>query len=376
MKTVMFLETRMKMGGAEMMCSQIIRHLDGKRFRPLLCCLYERDFLGEKLAAEKIPVYDRLASGRWDAGVWFRLARLLRRESVDLLYIINQPLTQFWGTLAGRLAGVPRLVSAIHFMGRIDRVRRQGWINRLAFPFTDRIIALSESHKADLVKKEGLKPEKIEVISNGLEKERLAPAGNPAEIKKRLGLGENVPVVGITAMLRPEKDHALFLKSAQYVLSRRPEVSFLVIGDGTEKDRLAALVRELGIEKNVCFLGLQAEAFRLVSCFDVAVLSSRPVVETFPLSVLEYMAAAKPVVATRVGSLPDLVEEGRTGFLVESGDWKTLGERILTLLQDRGRAESMGQAGRKKVLQEYTLDQTIKKTEALFEKLLEEKKAS
>ena len=70
------------------------------------------------------------------------------------------------------------------------------------------------------------------------------------------------------------------------------------------------------------------------------------------------------------------MEEGRTGFLVESGDWKTLGERILTLLEDRGRSESMGQAGRKKVLQEYTLDQTIKKTEALFEKLLEEKRVS
>lgn len=370
MSTVMFLETSLRIGGTETVVGQLIQRLDRRRFRPMLCCLYEPGVLGERLIQAGVPVYHSLAAHRWDLGVGVRLLRLLRREQVDVLFIVNQPLTQFWGTWCGLLARVPVRISAIRSTGKINRVHRRLWINRLTFPWMTRITALSETHRTFLIEREGISPKQLAIIPNGVDLSRFPVDGSAHSLRDALGLSDRGPVVGIVAMLRPEKAHEMFLRTAARVLEQIPSSRFLIVGDGTERSRLESLAETLGIQAQVRFLGARDDVPALVSLFDVAVLSSRPVVETVSNAVLEYMAARKPVVVTRVGSLPELIEEGRTGFLVEPGDWQAMAKRIVQLLQDRSLAKRLGQAAQDRVRQQYTVERMVQQYEALFERLL------
>jgi glycosyltransferase involved in cell wall biosynthesis len=233
------------------------------------------------------------------------------------------------------------------------------------------VTALSEYHRDYLVEKERISLEKIEIIPNGIEIEKFGYV-DKGETRKSLGITEKAPVVGILAMLRHEKAHDVFLKAAALVLQRVPSAYFLIIGDGTERGRLEKFTRELKIHEKVYFLGVRQDITQLLGILDVAVLSSHPVVETFPVSVLEYMASSKPVVATRVGSLSELVEEGVTGFLVDAGDFKSMANRIISLLDNPTLACRMGKEGRKKVQKQYSVAKMVQRHEQLFQRLLSE----
>lgn len=368
--TVMFLETSLRIGGTEAVLARLIQRLDRNRFRPIVCCLYEPGTLGKQLRETGVPVYHGLAAHRVDLRVGLRLLRLLRQERVDALFIVNQPLTQFWGTWCSLVARVPVRISAIRSTGRINRSSRQRWVNRLTFPWMTRVTALSQTHKAYLMERERVVPEKLEIVPNGVDLSRF-PVGEEAGLLRRaVGLSDGQPVVGIVAMLRPEKAHEVFLRSAACVLEQIPAARFLIVGDGPQRPRLEILAKTLGIDARVQWLGVRLDVPALVSLFDVAVLSSHPVVETVSNAILEYMAAGKPIVATRVGSLPELVEDGRTGFLVEPGDWKAMAERVVRLLRDHPLASRMGEAGQDKVRQQFTVERMVQQYEALFERLL------
>ncbi len=367
---VCFLETSLRIGGTETVVSQLMRRLDKKKFSPVLCCLYGPGVLGERLIEEGYAVYHSLAQNRLDARLPVKLWQVLRREKINALFIVNQPLTQFWGTWCGLFANVPVRVTAIRSTGKINRIKRRLLLNRLTFPWTNCVTALSEQHKNYLIEKEGIDGRKIEIIPNGVDLQRFASNSTQKGLRDSLELKENQKVVGIVAMLRPEKAHDVFLKAAAEVLARCPATRFVVVGEGPEKSRLEALAAALKISESVHFLGARNDIPEILSFLDVAVLSSQPVVETLSNAVLEYMAAGKPVVATKVGSLSEQVDEGKTGFLVPAGDWQALAERVTELLQNPDLAAKMGEAGRKKVEKDYSVERMVDKTEALLERLV------
>ena len=371
-KTVMFLETSLRIGGTETVVSQLVRSLDPRKFRPIVCCLYESGTLGEKLIQEGYPVFSELARHRFDLRTGVRLWQLMRSQNVKILFIVNQPFTQLWGVLCGMLARVPVRMTAIRSTGKINRIHRRLFLNRLTFPWIQSVTVLSETHKKYLFEKEKIPLLKMQVVPNGVDLKRFSVNGKYESLRPSFGIPFQEPVVGIVAMLRPEKNHALFLRVAAKVLRSIPPVHFLVVGDGPERDPLQALAKSLGIETQVRFVGARNDIPQVISLFDVAVLCSHPVVETLSNAVLEYMAAAKPVVATRVGSLEEQIGEGKTGYLVEPGDEEAMAERILKLLQDKALAREMGAAGRRKAEAQYSLEVMMARTESLFEKLLNE----
>lgn len=372
MRTVVFLETSLRVGGTETVVSQLVLGMDPSRFRPVACCMYEPGELGEKLLRAGEPVVHGLGAGRWDPRIGVRLFRLLRKERAAVLFIVNQPLTQFWGTLCGILAGVPVRIMAIRSTGKVNRISRRLLINRLTLPWITRVTALGPTHKAYLMERERIPASKIEIIPNGVNLQRFSADGTGTDLRQRLGLPAAAPLVGIVAMLRPEKNHRLFLEAARQVLAKIPAAHFLIIGDGKERPGLEGWVREAGIGPHVHFLGVREDVPSLVKLLDVAVLSSRPVVETLSNAVLEYMAAARPVVATRVGCLPEQVAEGETGFLVDPNDAEGMAAKITRLLQDESLRQRMGQAGFARVKERYTVERMIRETESLFDRLLEE----
>jgi glycosyltransferase involved in cell wall biosynthesis len=357
----MFMQTDMRVGGAEVLTASILRRLDRRRFAPELCCLKERGELGEELAGE-IPVHDGLLRGKYDVRIWPRLTRLLRDRKIDAVVTVGAGDKMFWGRLAARRAGVPAILSALHSTGWPDGVGR---LNRLLTPITDAFIAVAESHGRFLVDKQRFPAHKVAVIRNGVDTERFAPRADVIAVRRELGLGETDPVVGIVAALRPEKNHELFLEMARRVVAALPGARFLIVGEGPRRGALERLARDLGLQSHVLFLGSRGDVPRILAATDVFALTSH--IEANPVSILEAMSVGRPVVATNVGSIHEAVTEGRTGFLVPPGDAPKFSERILQLLHAPLLGHSMGAAAREAVIHHWSIEAMVSGYERLIE---------
>lgn len=352
---VMFVVTSMPVGGMETLLVELIRRLDRRRFAPELCCLKYLDVLGEELARE-IPVHTRLLSGKYDLRVVYRLSRLMRQRRIDAVITVGTGGDKmFWGRLAARLAGVPVICSALHSTGLPDRVER---LNRLLVPITDAFIGVAHAHGRYLAEHEGCPAHKVRVIPNGVDVARFCLRRRDAGLRRSLGLSENAPVVGIVAALRPEKNHEMFLEVARRVREQQGDARFLIVGDGRRRSELETLAAALLPADAVTFLGSRPDVPELLSLFDVFLLTSH--MEANPVSILEAMACGKPVVAPRVGSIPETIADGQTGLLFEPGDSAAAAELVLGLLADRARRECIGEAARRWVVNHGSVESMVR----------------
>lgn len=361
---VLFVITTMPVGGAETLLVELVRRMDRRRFAPEICCLKYRDTLGEQLAHE-LPVHTGLLAHKYDLRVLPRLAGLMRRQQIDAVVTVGTGGDKmFWGRLAARLAGVPVVCSALHSTGLPDRVE---FLNRLLAPLTDAFIAVAEPHAVYLAQHEGCPAARVRVIPNGVDTERFSPCEPSPDLRRELGLTAGQPVATIVAALRPEKNHELLLRAAADVRQRLPELRVLVVGDGTRRPLLEALSADLGLAEAVRFLGTRHDVPQILALSNLFVLCSH--MEANPVSILEAMACTRPVVATRVGSVPENVQHGVTGYLVEPGNQQELADRVVELLTDPKRANAMGLAGRQQVLAHGSIDAMVRGYEDLIERL-------
>lgn len=364
---VMFIQTDMRVGGAEMLTANVIRRLDRRRFLPEVCCLKELGALGEELADE-IPVHHGLLANKYDLRVWPRLTRLLRSRRIDAVITVGAGDKMFWGRLAARRVGVPVILSALHSTGWPDGVSR---LNRMLTPITDSFIAVANSHARFLIVSAGFPECKVAAIPNGVDTGRFAPIANIERVRAELGIGKTDPVVGIVAALRPEKNHELFLEMVRRVGNQLPEARFLIVGDGPCGDDLKRRSNDLRLSQNVIFLGSRNDVPRLLAAMDIFALTSH--IEANPVSILEAMSVGRPVVATNVGSIHEAVSDGRTGFLVPPGDADQLAERVLRLFREPQLYGRMSQAARETVIDRWSIDATVRGYERLIESIFERK---
>ena len=365
---VMFVITSMPVGGAETLLVELVRRLDRSRFLPELCCLKDLGPLGERLALE-IPAHHGLLRRKTDVSVLWRLAGLMRRR-IDAVVTVGGGDKMFWGRLAARLAGMPVIASALHSTGWPDSVQ---FANRLLAPITDAFIAVAEPHGRYLAAHEGCTAAKIRVVPNGVDVERFRARPPSETLRQEFDLAAGAPVVGIVAALRPEKNHSLFLRAAVRVRRAIPDARFLIVGDGPQRRELETLAQSLSISDAVRFLGTRNDVPEVLSLVDVLALCSH--MEANPVSILEAMAAEKPVVATRVGSVDKAVQDGRTGCLVRPGSEEELAGRLIELLRDRVRAAAFGRAGRQHVLEHASISRTVAGYEDLLEGIYRQKTA-
>ena len=365
---VMFVITCMPVGGAETLLVELIRRMDRSRIAPELCCLKYLGPLGEVLASE-IPTTTGLLRHKYDFRVLGRLTRLLRQRQVDAVVTVGTGGDKmFWGRLAAWFAGVPVICSSLHSTGLPDHVELP---NRLLAPITDAFIAVAEPHATYLSQHEGCPASKVRVIPNGVDIERFHPRWPSAELRQSIGLPEGAPVVSIVAALRPEKRHELFLESAALVRKEVPQCRFVVVGDGPRRESLRSLAEQLGLADAVHFLGTRSDVPEILALTDVVLLTSQ--MEANPVSILEAMASEKPVVATRVGSVPETVRHGVTGLLVPPGDARQIAAATIELLHEPGRAAAMGRAGREEVIAHWSVDRMVLGYEDLIAGIYREK---
>ncbi|MBN2293688.1 MAG: glycosyltransferase [Pirellulales bacterium] len=350
----MFITTSMPVGGAETLLVDLVRRMDRSRFSPELCCLKFRGPLGYVLA-EEIPTFSGLLTNKYDFGVLARLKNLMLRRHVDAVVTVGTGGDRmFWGRLAARWAGVPVICSALHSTGLPDRVE---FSNRLLTPITDAFIAVAKPHGLYLTTNEGCPASKVRVICNGVDVEKFHPRWPVADLRKEFDLPQNSPVVGIIAALRPEKRHDLFLRSAQIIRREVPQTKFLIVGDGPQREELERLAGELSLNDCVRFLGSRDDVPQVLSLLNVFMLTSQ--MEANPVSILEAMASEKPVVAPNVGSIPETVVHGKSGFLFEAEDVESSAAMAVDLLACPQKAEEMGRHGREQVITNWSVDRMV-----------------
>jgi glycosyltransferase involved in cell wall biosynthesis len=274
----------------------------------------------------------------------------------------------FWGRLAARRASVPVIISALHSTGWPDGIT---WLNRRLTRLTDAFVAVANRHAQHLSHVERLPPDRICMIPNGIDSEKYRPLPLDDNLHKQLKISLTAPLVGIVAVLRPEKNHEMFLKVAAHVCKEVPETHFLVIGDGPRRAELESLATQLGIANHVHFLGKRPDVAQLLNLLDIFALTSHN--EANPVSILEALATGKPVVATRVGSIPETVLEGETGYLVDPGAEQAMAGRIIELLLDPAKARRMGSAGRRNVMLHWSIERMVSGYEELLERLYQQK---
>ena len=361
---VAFLVSTLVTGGAERQLQHIILNLDRQRIAPHLYALRELGTIGKLLAEAGIPTEALLGPGRppmpW---VPLRIARLLRRDRIRLIYCLDHTNAAVVAALAAKLVGGRPLLMPVHTTGQWgrDSIPRP---MRMVMGGITQLLSIAEAQRQYLIESEGIAPDKIAVIKNGIPP--LDPAHLPSKTEARRALGidpDDGPVVGILAMLRPEKAHENFLKAAHQLLQQLPKAVFLCVGGGDRQPALQELANSLGIAARVHFLGVRTDVPQILPAFDLSVLASHPRVETLPLSQMEAMSLGIPVVATRVGALHELIDDGVEGQLVAPGDPRALAAAMCAILSDPQKLRKAGAAARARILREFTAERVARETE-------------
>ena len=286
-----------------------------------------------------------------DPIVFARLARIVRRERPTILHT-HLVHADFHGLPAGRLARVPVLVSTKHGFNAFRDGRAFAAADRTVAGLADVHIAISSGLARYLGESEGFDPAGFEIVHYGIEA-GAAPPPLPG-----------APRLAIVGRLVPIKGHDVLLRALAAIREELPALSLEVAGDGPLDAELRAAAGSLGLDGVVSFLGRVAPATPVVERAEIVVVPSHG--EGFGMAALEAMERGRPVIASAVGGLPEIVEDGRTGLLVPSGDVDALAGAILDLARDRARTEVMGAAGRARALSEFSQERCTDRIEALY----------
>jgi glycosyltransferase involved in cell wall biosynthesis len=360
-------------GGAETVLLETFRHLDPAVVRPRVVCLREAGPLADDFRASgfEVDVLDR--AGRFDLSTVPRLWRSLRSHRTDVVLVAHHHRAALaLGRLVGRLAGA-RTVVAAHDMDLTSVGRRclpRSTVETLFL--SDALVLLAPSQGEYLHREEGVgrfpwRRTREVVIPNGIPIPSDPDPATRADVRMELGYQDDDVVVGIVARLSRQKAHQVLFEAVARLAGRYPQLKLLVVGDGTRAAELTDLARELGIADRTRFAGIRRDVPRLLTGLDISCLSS--VHEGVPITVLESMAAALPVVATECGALRDLVEEGGTGHLVPVGDVAALAARLGELTADAQLRTRLGAAGRARAEREFGIERTARGLEQLLTEL-------
>lgn len=293
----------------------------------------------------------------------FNLMNLLKENSFNLIHAQTR-VTQFIACNMSRFIKIP-VVSTCHGFFK----KRLG---RLLFPcWGRRVIAISEAVKNHLIKDLNVKEDIIKVIHNGIDIQKFSVHYSPSEIlefKKQFGLKDG-PVIGIIARLSSVKGHNFLIQAFSQVLKTKPNAQLFVVGSGPEKDNLLDLVKTLGINKNVIFQMPISDTTKPLSVMDIFVMPS--IQEGLGLSIMEAMAAGRPVIATDVGGVSTLVKDKDTGFLIPPQDAGKLSSTILNLLEDKPTQLKVGACAQEYVRKNFNLEDMVSKVEDVYKEVLE-----
>jgi N-acetyl-alpha-D-glucosaminyl L-malate synthase BshA len=355
----------MQVAGAEVLVAEIIRSLRSE-LDPLVLCLDGIGELGEQMQREGIRV---VALGRregLDLRVATRLAEEIDNHGIEVLHA-HQYTPFFYSALAKiRAARKFHLIfteHGRHFPDVVSLKRRL--INRIFLRhMADKINGVCQFSARALRENDGFIHKDIEIIENGINADRYGPPEDRTALCNRLGMDPARRYIACIARFHPVKDHQTLIRAFSFVSKEYPDADLLLVGDGPLRSALEQQVVEFGINQRVKFLGVRPDVPDLLRISDIFILTS--VSEAASLTLLEAMAAALPVVVTKVGGNPEIVREGVDGFLIHSNDVLATSEAICKILADSNLARRMGASGHSRILAHYSLQNTINRYHELY----------
>lgn len=303
-------------------------------------------------------------AGAWDlraaAGMW----KLLRRVGADILHT-HSSVDSWLGGMVARAAGV----ACVRTRHLSVPVSTKPW--NIVYRLPHMVITTGEGIRRHLVEDYGLAPERVVSIPTGVDTIRFCPRPRDENLARELGISPGEKVVGIVAVLRSWKRHDLFCEMARQLLERMKGLRFLIVGGGPGWERVNRYLDDMGLRPWVIMTGHREDVERIIPLMDVGVLASDKA-EGVPQAALQYMACAKPVVASAAGDIPQVVRHELTGLLVRPGDAGALAEAVQRLLEDEALAARLAEQGRRLVEQEFSRQKMVEQTERVYEKALRE----
>lgn len=362
---IVVAESSTAMGGQEL---AVLLHAEGlrKRGHDVRLILEPGSPIFGKAVARGLPV-DQVAMGRARYPAAIAAFRRILADTRPALLHVNSSRDSWIGGLAARLVS-PRVkvVRSRHISTPLKKTPATRFLYRTLMDFV--IVTGGELTRRGLIERDGLAPDRVAAFPIGLDVEEFKPGPPDADLRKELGLPPGHRLVGLIAYLRSYKGHEYFIEAAARVLSRATDVTFLIVGEGPEEARLRERIASSGLSSAVRMLGFRDDLLNVFRSLDLFVI---PSVEgdTIPQALMQALAMALPVVSTTVGSIPDVVRDGVTGFVVPPRDASALAERILALLNDAALRAAMGRRGRALVEREYSLARMLDRLEAVYEQV-------
>jgi glycosyltransferase involved in cell wall biosynthesis len=363
---VVYVINSLGVGGAERMLCDLVTRLDPDRFQAEVICLYYAGKFSAALESSSIPVRVLDLDRRFVPQNWLRTWRALG-PGADVIHT-HLPESNWYGLPAGYLNRVPVRISHLHSVYLRWSAKTKA-MDRAIRACASLSVACSGTVR-DVARELGYSDRKLRVIPNGVETARFDGLPVRGDARRMLGLPEDGPMLISVASLYEHKGHSYLLEAMVRVREEFPQAHLLLVGDAKEEHRTVVhnAVGRLDLRDAVWFLGHRGDVPLLLAASDVFVMPS--VREGFPMALLEAGAARLPAVASSVGGIPEIIDDGTTGLLVPSQDQGRLGETLLSLLRDPSRMRSMGEAAGTRIQQHFALRQTVQQLENLYVDLL------
>jgi glycosyltransferase involved in cell wall biosynthesis len=334
-------------------------------FIPLLACQPEsqiaQEARGRGLELELVKI-----RGNIDPLAIVKFIGLYRRRSVHIVHTHSN--ADSWNaSIAAKLSlRRPLVVRTRHLSASFN--------NRMIYNFmADRVVTTGEYVRQYMIRERNIDPGKVVAISSGIDLTRFDPGRVRGNLRGEWKIPPGVLVFGTASIFRKKKGHHHLLEATREILRSFPSAKLLLVGEGPQEKNLLRLIEELGIRDSVIMPGFQDDMPRVLNSMDVFVFPTLE--EAFPNAVMEAMAMRKPVVASRVGGVPDIVQDGQTGYLVDPGDPRAIAEKVVALFKDKKLREEMGLRGGKFVAENASQQIMVQKLESLYITLMEERAA-
>ena len=351
----------------------VVNNMDRSRYDVALLLTKDRGPLCD-FVEDHVEVVEEFRRGK--LGAFLALGRItawMKKWKPDCVFTVGTGDKFFLGRLAAQRCKVPVIISGLHCTPGPEHVGRTilGKWNKKLMHLNHQVVTVTEDMAEYLFEHEDYPRDMTTVIPNGVDCDRFHPHEPPAELREELGLPEGSKVASIIAALRKEKRHDLFLQAARLVVDQIPDAKFLIVGDGPSRPEFEQQCKDLKLDENVQFLGARHDIPEIQAISSVVCLASTDV-ESAPICMLEALASGRPQVATSIGGIPKIIDDGVTGFLAPPGDVPALAEKITKILSDDDLAARMRDASRQRALEQFSVEVMVNGHEELIDRLYEQ----
>ncbi len=303
--------------------------------------------------------------GDLDLGFTFRLAKIIRKETPDIVHLHSRRGADVLGGIAARMTGTKCILTR-----RVDNPEPSLWVS-LKYRLFDVVITISDGI-TEVLEKRGVPREKLTMVHSAVDAARFDVPAERKWFREEFGLSENVCACGTIAQFIHRKGHADLLTAIPRILKEIPGARFLLFGKGPLGDELRKRVKDLKVEDKVVFAGFREDLERILPCLDILIHPA--LMEGLGVSLLQAAAAGVPVVGTRAGGIPEAVEDGVTGLLIQPGNPETIAEAAVRILSDPLLAKKMGEEGKKRVAERFSIEAMARGNLEVYSEIIDAKR--